>query len=694
LVDHPRATLLFVSALSRAVRAFRYYDAEHAALGRAIEEAMRALKEALRTEERLTIGCAGRGVVVEPDQPILTDHASALIAKRMFLASIVAIRIDRRACIRDLEALVALLSKGLRSPSIDRQDAVEIVEVDFDALFSGRDAREALARVSDDAIAESALFSMLRVHEEEDGIGAALGFELANAATPMKLGEHLEALLARAEPSDDFADRAVSAYFEQQASASASGVSDPGLSGGAYVLSGILVRLTPEARFHVLRRLAGGETSEDSGEGLAAARVLTRLPLDAFVDAVADALIGGRRDPSIGRAVGNLLRRVRPLEAERAQILDRIDCELKTAGHQLDGVLWQTLKARALDRGSFGLVEVDIRERIERLLEATEMRRRGELKKALGDSVLGETSEDVLARSAAAMAVVIQEARVLTEGLSASARSMVDACDRAGLYAETAAIVRAISKSKTPSALELVRSLLAGELGGDRSVRLVSSALGFTRIDAEIILTAIARGDGRIERAPLVERLARFGPDLLVSLGEEAKHASLGRVRAVLEASMKKDPKIGIKIARLAVANGSAKVKEAVLHALVRVRSGEALGLIAVVAGWKGERIAKRVVDASDGLERSRFEALQKTAVELLGESQAPSAVVAIEALLSNTKLLGSKHDDEMKRAAVGALLRNGTREARAALERAAKHRKRFVRDACARGLRNMRVAG
>jgi HEAT repeat protein len=103
---------------------------------------------------------------------------------------------------------------------------------------------------------------------------------------------------------------------------------------------------------------------------------------------------------------------------------------------------------------------------------------------------------------------------------------------------------------------------------------------------------------------------------------------------------------------------------------------GEGLGLLAMVAGWKGEKTSRAFFQFPPKTDvDKKIAQLQLIAVEALGASRSPLAIEPLKDFLYKSKTLQG--------AAARALAVNGTVEARAVLEEGIAGKKRVIRELC-----------
>lgn len=560
---------------------------------------------------------------------------------------------------------------------------------------------------------------MLRF-KEDGAIGASVGISLEALATPESLGAWLDELLDDAEPgvvdgadgarargdalertggrgpgADEVADRVARAFQTNQAAvASRAGGSEADLAKSAEVLAGALVRLSPEARFALLRRLAGGEDGDVDGVSLA--RLGPKVPDRVIVEAVAAALVEQRGDSDAVRAVGNLIRRLRPIEAERAKMLASLDRAMTDRARPLDGVLWQELQAKALARSNLGLLEVDLAAHRTELAAMMAERLAGTRPAVPGQQLVASSQAAVSRGAARVLGALVREPRPLGAAIVEAVRGLLDVLDRNGVSDEGLELVRALmaraDAEEGGAAAALVRELLAGARGAERTAKLARVPGEETRMSGEILLRALASPGDRAHKERLFERLAAFDVDTLKALATELRDAEPHRVHHLARALLRADPAAAVKLVRLALRGTSTKHKEAALRALAGSADREALGLLAGLAGWKGERVARGL--AGELTSDEKLHALALLAIELLGSSRSALVIEPLVAIAQTSKLITSKETEALRAAAALALAGMGTAEANAALDALRAHKKKAVREAAAHAIAARRTRG
>ncbi|MEM7677866.1 MAG: hypothetical protein AAF449_17860, partial [Myxococcota bacterium] len=267
-----------VSAFVRSIRAMGYYDPSHPVFEATRREAHGALQSAFRTLPMVTLGCGGHHLLIDEEGSTLNDPPSVALAHRMFENAVVALRLHPGVRAEDLGLLMQVLAEredrvraaGGVAAVLERRGTmgIEVLEVDIDALFSGRQG-DLHGFAEDDPVADLALKAMLRFRDQEQNpMGEALQVSLAQVGSAGSLGNFLDDLMGQAEPGvvanqvggggltgDDLADLASQAFLRSHDSLQQAGSPSAEIAQSAELLSNALVRLSPDARFALLRKL-------------------------------------------------------------------------------------------------------------------------------------------------------------------------------------------------------------------------------------------------------------------------------------------------------------------------------------------------------------------------------------------------------------------------------------------------------
>jgi hypothetical protein len=433
-----------------------------------------------------------------------------------------------------------------------------------------------------------------------------------------------------------------------------------------------------------MRRLAHGGAED----GAAVARVGARLDPAMVVDAVAAAISAAGADAEVVQAVGGLVRRLFPVETERRRLLGAIDREQARRGRPLGGALWQELNARALGNDGLGMLELDVNKPRRKLIAHAQARRKGRLPRVEGEEILGALDLD------AAMATVLGEAlrdkRELSTGVVSGAASLVTKLEHAGHEAEADALLDALLEradvAPTEALSRTIQELLAGQRGGERTMRLVSAQDGgSSRLRGELLLRAMEEAPDRAFREQLVQRLARFDTRTLEKVAEATVDAPPARVGNLMHVAVRLDGRVTTQLARTLLKSASARAKEIVLKALIERPQAAAVALLGMAAGAKGEDAARHVLTVT---EERKLHELQLVAISALGLCRAPEAVPQLVPLITRQSLLSSRAAEEQRVEAARALAVNGSADALKVLRAGVEHKKKNVREACERALK------
>lgn len=716
----PQGALLLdvVRAFARAIRAMGYYDATHPVFESTRREAHKALMRAFDLEDSVTLGCGGRHLVVDREGLALDDPPSRALAERMFERSVVAIRIDERVDEPSLATLMRALAEsedrirhaGGVAALLNESDVVGVraIEVDFASLFAA-DTADLAPLVGNDPVALAALQEVLRFEREGGAVGDQLAVSLEHLGTVESLGAFLDDLLDSGEAGtvvggdgaggafglitgDDLADYAAQAYLRNQA-ALHRGTNAEEIGQSADLLAGALVRLSPDARFALLRRLAGGDDPGSPEQEAAVAELAGRLDDRMLVATMASALLKDGGDSEAVRSIGNVLRRLRPVEAERRRLLDSIDGSLEKKGKRIDGVLWQEMQARAFDDRALGMLQMNVAESKAELAQYAVARMRDQLSSVEGQEILHTRAEAVEETFATRVLIsVLTEPGTLSPLFVQRCATMLSRLDAQGAQEDCLHLLQAMMRradgERAEALEEQVRTALSTERGRRWSMVLLERNTGQSRMMGELLLSALEGASDRRMQEVLVDRLGTFDAATLYRLGSERiANVDPLRVQHILRAAMRSNAPTAVKLARIVMKNGAFRAKEVAVKTLVECKEREALALLAHAAGWKGEKYAVQLFSAESGEERRLLHKLRMAAIGSLGLTHSPLAVKPLFDLVVDTQLIESKDHEELRLGAAQALLTNGTPRAIKALEELSAHKKRGVRELCERVL-------
>jgi hypothetical protein len=729
LAEEHRPIAALIGTIGRAIRALGYYDSAHPVFVQSQHETLAAFHRAKKKREVLTLAGADRKIFVDEEGTAIEDEPAVLLARRMFKLSILAIHIRASARSEDFGELLKVLAEspdrvrdaGGAQALLEKSGVreVDLVDVDFGELFAG-EKQNLLPLTGGDPIVELALREVLRLKADEQAEGEALGISFDKLGTVESLGSFLDELLDHAGPGvleeprekkklpkndafgelsgDELADLAARAFITNHGRMKRDAIEESELSAGARILGDALVRLAPEARFALLRRLAGEDDAHTPEERGAVAELAKHVGSSAIVEAVASALFDQSGDAGAVRAVGNLIRRLRPIEAGRRKLLQDVDREMEKRKKRLDGVLWFEIRSRALEDSALGMLEIDLASKKAELSARTRNRISGRYLAVEGEQILrSRGAARVDAGAALALAEVLVETRSPQPPLVEAIRETIDTIEQGGEPSEASmtlfrAVLRRADDDPEGALARLSRELLTGDRGAERTVHLARSGGANSRMMGEILLRAMEGQADRAFKDQVFQRLASFDHELLKDLGSQVEKAEPQRVQNLLRIAMAADRKLGIKIVRGALKNSRGRSKDHAVRALASAPDGEGLGLLAMIAGWKGEKTSRALLHlAPGGDSEKRLNELQLAAIDTLGWSRSALAIEPLKDFLLKGKLLPSKHLDDMRAASAQALANNGTPEARAVLEEGLASKKRSIRELCERALQSKR---
>lgn len=705
-----------VASFTRAIRAMGYYDSDHPVFQATRRTAHEALMAAIGREHRLTLASTGRELLVQAEQTRLNDAPSQTLARTMFELGVVALRLHTTTNEQSLGALMQLFAErpervrtaGGAAVVLRRREAlgVDVLEVDFGALFSGQGV-DLGALVQGDPIATAALRQILSFREGGAGSEHDVSVRLESIGGPDSLGAFLDDLLEEAGPEalpgasghitcDDLADQAVQAYLRsQEVEEDATTQTDALLAQSAAALSAALVRLSPDGRFALLRRLAGHREDAPSRDA-AAARVGAQVQDNIIISAVAAALVGQDGDPDAVRAVGDLVRRLRPIEAERRSLLESVDGDMAAAGCAIDGVLWQQMQARAYGDGGLGMLEVKLQAHRERLAQCAQSRLRGALAACEGQDVLHTFAPQVIENGAVRTWVeVLKYPCSLQEDSLTAVQALIVDLYLQGAFDESVELLAALAvhgeQSGGAPALQRVRVLLESKGGPRWSKALLARSDVPGSVMADLLLRTLDEPLDARTQTQVIERLAQLGTGQVWALAQrEMVEVSPARARSLMQVAFRVNEQLGLKVTRAALKGPTLAVKTRVIRTLVDHPTREVIALLAHTAGWKGERYTHSLLQLK-GDDQRHTHRLQLAAIGALGMSKSPLAVRPLLDLCTRVGLFSDEVGEAVQIGAAQALLTNGTPAADRALEEIQNHKKRGVRDIARRVLKGRR---
>ncbi len=786
--DHTRVVHVLVRAIMRAIRAMGYYDDNHPVFTRTQHEALDALTQTFAVAPSVTLACGGSNIVFDAKAAPLDDDVAQGLAKVMFSRSVIAVQLNNGIRLEDIGTLLRALSDAedrLRREGGVRTrlehagvQGVIVKEVDYAQLFGGEGADLAQV-VGNDPIVERALQSVLRFRE--DGAGVQLSIKIEDLDSVESLGGFLDELIDKGDhevtgrpppqlppgasippmpqggsvSKDQFADMAANGFMANQDKLRKHGASAREIAQSAQALSDALVRIHPQARLGLLRKLAGDEQPQSAVQQEAVSNLGQVLDSKVVVEAIASVLLDEQSDVELVNSIGNLIRRLRPVERDRQDMLSQLDAMMKSQSRSVNGVVWQEIRARALGKDELGYLRVAFEDVRDQLATAAQARIRGQMMHVPGQEILVSHRPEMVDRHAASVLnTVLGEKKKVGETIVNATKELIVKLESGGAVDFSNALMSTLmqradddpaaapevmsnrrSTAPPPSnrptitspamraspprsgndtmpptqtlstmpTMQTVNSadlgvatlktvltdLLSGPQGTERARRLVQIAAGKTSTMAEILLRAIEESPDPAYQELLLQKLSAMDPRLLLRVAETGGFASHRRVHWLVRACKVGHINIAVKIVRDALLNGTFEVKQTALKSLIDVDDRNTISFLSAAAGVKGDETSRKILgihEDSPGANKG-LHALQLTAIGALGLSRSAEAVGPLMELVGKTAFFANKELEEIRQGAVRALVTNQTAEAKAALERGAKHKKRAVRDVCKRAL-------
>ena len=495
--------------------------------------------------------------------------------------------------------------------------------------------------------------------------------------------------------ADELAELATQAFLGTWQKLQAQGAPEIKLAQTAQVLAKALVRLSPEARFSLLRQLAGAEGQAATGG--AVTNLATEIKDDLILDAITSVLAAQTGDPETIEAVGTLLRQLRPIESERRKILDSLDQTLRSQGQPLDGMLWQELQASAFATQGLGMLELTFRQSSGPLAERAQARiKQGGNPPEIQQILATLDPRHRAARAAKLLCELLPNNRELPSGMASMAKDIIDGVD-AGDGAPTGEhlkllmqlVKRAEGQPSSSAVGQTIKDLLSGPKGAQRSIALVrSQACPGSAVLADALLNALDAPLTLDVRRELVATFSTLDEAMAKSLRAKAGDAKPNGVYQIVLLAIRSSPGAALDVARQGLRNRSPKAKEAALRALSALPQQNAVGLLSKAAGSEGDEESLKIFSLEQPTApeaEDRLRSLQRVAIEALGQMRSELAVPVLDNLLQRRKLVGGAAFDALRAYAAQALAANGTAAARLALQAGKASRHKATRDACAR---------
>jgi hypothetical protein len=494
--------------------------------------------------------------------------------------------------------------------------------------------------------------------------------------------------------ADELAELASQAFLGTWQKLQAQRAPETKLAQTAQVLAKALVRLSPEARFSLLRQLAGAEGQAATGG--AVTNLSAEIKDDLILDAITSVLAGQTGDPETIESVGTLLRQLRPIESERRKILDSLDQTLRSQGQPLDGMLWQELQASAFATQGLGMLELAFRQNVGPLAERAQTRiKQGGNPAEIQQALATLDPRHRAARAAKLLCELLPNNRELPSGMASIAKDIIDGVD-AGDGAPTGEhlkllmqlLKRAEGQPSSSAVGQTIKDLLSGPKGAQRSIALVrSQACPGSAVLADALLNALDAPVTLDVRRELVATFSTLDEAMARSLRAKAGDAKPNGVYQIVLLAIRSTG-AALDVARQGLRNRSLKAKESALRALSALPQPSAVGLLSKAAGSEGDEESLKIFSLeppSAPEAEDRLRSLQRVAIEALGQMRSELAVPVLDNLLQRRKLVGGAAFDTLRSYAAQALAANGTAAARLALQAGKASRHKATRDACAR---------
>lgn len=698
-----------VRTLARFVKAVSYYEPGHPVLNQLQQELSREIAR-VASEDGVLLACAGRRILFARGEAPLHEPIAASLASHLLERSVVALRIFDYAPPEDLGALVRALGEsaerlhnagGVVALMGDTQ-GIGVVEVDLSQLYAtGTASIEA-----DHPLISEALKEVLRL-KEGTAQGTALGVQLGDLGSPQSLGTFLDQLIERAEPAlvadgsssgsaggmgaRELARAASEAFVQTHDNIASSGApaSRDQVLESARILADVMERLSAEARFALLARLAGAEAKSEGWQS-AVESLSSQVSNDLIVRTLTEILAKGSSDPEAVRTMGELIKQLRPVESDRRALLEQLD---RSSGeHGIDGVLWQELQATATQRDGYGLLELPFRQTGPGLRSAAARRMDGEQTPVVQRAF--ETMDPLLrlTRSAAVMGRLITTDPEVTMGTVTAAGEILQGLERDDIDAPRAvsellqALVLRADREASPNTplARGVRQLLTGRRGPRYTTMLVRSIGIKAAIVTRAVFGALSGTITRADRDELIEALATLDTSALtnlrIRLPDESPPAVGGIVRALLTADVTQLAPV----MRQALRNSDVDAKIAAVMALSRFPAEPTIRQLAVLAGCQGDEASARAYGV-DVKQEETLRKVQEAAINALGRTRTEMAVAPLQQLLMRRVQAGlfGGGKDPLKVPAARALAANHTPMAKQVLAAASQSPDKLVREAC-----------
>ena len=706
-------------ALAGFLRVAGFSDAEHPVTRQRRAE----LEVHLHTWHRAIDGdgivaAAGETLLITGLDAGLTTDAAKGFCATLIQKSVVGLRVRARTPTKDLADLFGLLGEsdrrvraagGVTKMYLERSArGIDVFEMDLDQLLSGAP----IDRGALDPLVAKALTEVLALKARANRRGSAIAVTLERVTTPTSLGSMLDELIDGAAPgvsatsskstmsaaaaaaagaprsplqglsADELADIGGEAFAKCAAGAANS---PEALAEAARVLSKALVRLSPDARFKLLTKIAKGPDGD-----VAAVGQQVQNPL--LMSAIAQVVMGGERDSKLAHSIGSLLERMRPIERDRQKFIAELEQTARSAGKPLDSFFLEQLNETSQPT-SVGALDLPIRETRTALIEVARLRQRGHQPDVVLRTFASLKEEDRLERSARLLCAFLGEERVVVPATLTTLRGVLSTPPTDPTMADTGGAVisalwwRAVRDGPgSPASLQLAE-VARSSTGADWCIALLIELRGHRGPELGDALTDLVRAVASIHqnetfRRRLTEGLNGLSVGVLRQMERRTATLPATAVQAFVLRAAIDSPTAALALAQSALRAPSVDVKEATVRVLGQCADGATIAFLRTAAGADGDvpSIAALLATKED---KAALFRLQRTAIEALGATRGAAAVVVLKEFLHRTRLVGGADLDRMRPFVAWVFTSNGTREARAVVEDGRSSKSRSVRLAC-----------
>lgn len=698
-------------ALAAAVKGASFYDVDHPVLVQQRRDLAAAVRVwQLAAKQDTFIAAAGERLLLTGHDAGVGGDAAKGVCAAMLSKSVVGVRLSSPMSTEGLRELVGVLAEadkrvrasgGMTKVLKERgvRDVL-VVEMDLDTLLNG----EAIDPAGLEPIIARALTDVLELKARDNRRGTAVTFTLERVTSPSSLGSLLDEMIDGAAPgvaegppgpakgntalsplagasADDLAELCGEAYAKVTSGKSQS---PEALTEAAKVLSAALVRLSPEARFKLLQKIA----SQDK-DGKAAEALGRETPNAVLLSAITQVVMGNERDSKLANAVGGLLERLRPVERERQKLLDQLEDAAQKNGRPLDGMFLQQLNEHS-QKKMFGALDLPFRETRDALVQAARIRQstRGQPEIVLRTfSSLRE--EDRVARTARLLSALLHQERTVVPATLALVRTaLMNAAADSRLGGAASAIMlalwnRALRDGPTSTAAQQLAEIAASPVGANLCIALLAQLRTVRGADTALLLIDFVRAVTAVHtsdsfKKELVEALHALDGTLLRALERHVADFSPAGIQVLIVRAGRDSAPAALALAQSAVRSTSVESKEAALRTLVFLPIAQVVVFLRKASGLDGDDPAAQALSIQK--EPEQLFRLQKAAIETLGNTRSPTAVPVLTEMLTRTRIIGTQDPERYRPIAGRALAVNNTREAREALDEGKRSKQRTVR--------------